>query len=230
MPLATKVEEYTTLVEARKACRLCPALVNPAVASGGQFDSDEIGPYTQWQGNLDAPLVVVAQDFADVTSFTERRGSPGEKVQTNLDLVRLLKEAGITVSPPRKDHPDDVLFFTNAVLCLKAGSMSAAVPARYFRNCGHAFLRRTVELVSPRAVVVLGKGALRAVTAAFDLPVDEPFAALVERSPSLLLASGLPLFAMYHPSRTVQNTARRWEEQQGDWRRLDAWLRSERAD
>ena len=125
---SSKQDSYANLVAARKRCCQCRELKNPSSISAGQLDSNEIGPYSRWQGNLNAPLVPVAQDFADIDTFIRLGGRPGEKVQTNLALVELLGKAGFKIDPPHENNHDNVLFFTNAVLCLKSGSMQKAVP------------------------------------------------------------------------------------------------------
>ena len=51
---------YTELVAKRKECRLCEShdLTNPSACQNGAYDmSGHIGPWTQWQGNLDADLM-----------------------------------------------------------------------------------------------------------------------------------------------------------------------------
>jgi hypothetical protein len=146
-----KNRTYNELVTVRKDCRACPQLVNPAVAANGELDSDRIGPYSRWQGNLHSDLVVVGQDFADVETFARVGGWPGENVGTNLTLVELLAAAGFTISPPCRGISSDQVFFTNAVLCLKHGSMQEAIPPACFRACGLRFLRPTIELVSPKS-------------------------------------------------------------------------------
>jgi uracil-DNA glycosylase len=215
----SKRSAYADLVHARRACRLCPGLANPSVVADGQFDSDEIGPYARWQGNLDSGVVVVAQDFAEAGTFQALVGWPGEHVETNLALVNLLAEAGLAASPPKRGQADDALFFTNAALCLKAGRMSSRVPARYFLNCGEAFLRPTIELVALAAVVTLGAGALRSVEAAFAINA-EPLIARVERSPPSSSARASPFSpctTRAGPSRTRSD---RWS---GSGPTVDAW-------
>lgn len=59
---------YTDLVAARKTCRRCATLTNPSSVASPP-DSERIGPYSLWQGNLNAPLIIVAQDFADLTTY-----------------------------------------------------------------------------------------------------------------------------------------------------------------
>jgi hypothetical protein len=53
---------YTALVASRKSCTACTGLINPASCGGGIHDSDHIGPWTQWQANLHADLMIVSQD------------------------------------------------------------------------------------------------------------------------------------------------------------------------
>lgn len=218
--------QYSTLVSQRKQCRACPRLMNPAAIDGGIFDSDHIGPYSRWQGNLDARLVVVAQDFADVDTFRRVQGWPGERVQTNLTLVKLLEAAGIDVLPPRMGVSDDRVFFTNAVLCLKAGNMQAAVPKKYFHTCGERFLRPIIELVAPAAVATLGVGALDAVLYAFGKRRSVGFRELMQQGEVFDLMETCRLFPMYHPSRTVLNTTRPLAQQTEDWKRLGVWLQT----
>lgn len=220
-----KARAYAELVAERKACRACPELENPAVTSAGRHDSDRIGPYSRWQGNLDAELVVVAQDFADTKTFEAVQGWPGEKVSTNLALVELAAAAGLSVSPPKRGVSDDQLFFTNAVLCLKRGKMQARIPEQCFRTCGRLFLRRTIELVAPRAVAALGAGALDSVLAAFGKPRRRgSLIALIEAGQTFDVAGGVRVFPLCHPSPTVRNTTRSFTRQKADWACLGRWL------
>ena len=184
------------------------------------LDSDRIGPYTQWQGNLSAPLMVVAQDFSDVAGFRKYRGWAGTDIQTNLTLQRLLACAGVKISVPAYGAPDDQLFFTNAVLCMKSGTQGGRqqnIPSRCFKNCS-SFLRRTIEIVAPTVVVTLGVGALKAARLAFPSENNEPLRAVVGRC--LPFAPGIALVPMYHPSPTVVNTHRCIERMCEDWSKL----------
>ena len=79
-------DEYLGLVEARRRCRLCPMLTNPSAVREGTLDSGEIGPYSTWQADLRADLVVVAKDFAPVEKFVDLSGRPGPRVRTNVRL------------------------------------------------------------------------------------------------------------------------------------------------
>lgn len=216
-----KRTRYLHVVAERKGCAACSGLANPSRIDAGRFDGDEIGPYSRWQGNLDADLMVVGQDFADVEGFRTHRGWPGERVETNRMLVELISEAGIHVSPPQFGTADDRLFFTNAVLCMKQGGMQATVPTSCFEQCGRRFLGPLIEIVSPKLVVTLGIKAAGSAGRAFGLsPAPKPPASGQLPRPIALIGNPAMLMCLYHPSRTVQNTTRSPDAQRADWREV----------
>lgn len=221
-----KEKAYAELVQARRECRVCaPELVNPSEVQGGALDSAHVGPYSRWQGNLDASVAIVAQDFADEASFASLGGWPGERVGTNLMLTELLAEAGIATRPPKRGEPADDVFFTNAVLCLKRGSMSTQISKRCFRECGARFLRPTMELIKPKVIVTLGLGALDASLPAFGLRRPPGgLADLVNRDQIFRVSASTVLIPRFHPSRTVRNVTRTEAQQREDWRRIRPWL------
>ena len=78
-------------VAERKACRLCaPALTNPAAVEAGRYDSDEVGPWSRWQGHLGARLMVVGQDWGDTRYFTRYAEREASRNPTNITLAKLL--------------------------------------------------------------------------------------------------------------------------------------------
>jgi DNA polymerase len=211
-----KQERYRDLVLDRKACDLCSgSLRNASRIDDGRFDGDEIGAYTRWQGNLNAELMIVGQDFASVEVFQDCRGWPGHDVTTNGVLRQFVAHAGINIRLPVYDQPDDRLFCTNAVLCMKEGRMRGPVPAACVRRCGRLFLRPTIELVAPKLVVTLGRAATQAVSEAFDL--NPP--ARLPASPGAILPSRLFnstwLMPVFHPT-----ASRSREDQRADWQQI----------
>ena len=91
----SKVVDYGQLVAARKACHLCSGLTNPADVEGGRFDAEHIGAWSLWQGNLDASLMVVGQDWGDKTYFIQHEGRSNPMNPTNSALVERIGIAGI---------------------------------------------------------------------------------------------------------------------------------------
>lgn len=215
-----KEERYRQLIAGRKSCDLCSGcLDNASKIAGGDFDCDEIGPYTQWQRNLYADLMVVGQDFADVEGFIANEGWPGNDVQTNKVLTSLVAEAGIKISLPVYGQSEYRLFFTNAVLCMKRdGGMRGRVPGQCVRQCGRHFLRPTIELVEPKLVVTLGRAATCAVNSVFDpsppgrLPTGGGGGGALH--PTRLFASTW-LVPVFHPM-----ASRSREAQREDWRQI----------
>ena len=218
-----KEKQYQELVSKRKSCGRCEKLHNPADVENGKFDSERIGPYSRWQGNLNSELVVVAKEFASVEKFIYYCGWPGtyKKVPTNRKLATGLGFAGISISPSGIGCSDDRLFFTNAILCLPPGNkMSNRVPSSYFKNCAKNFLKPTIDLIQPKAVVALGRDALRAVIKAYNLDKDKSSAVRNISKFPLSLTSGIKLFQVPHPSiGSIQ-------KQKEEWRNLGKYLNS----
>jgi len=169
-----KEKKYTDLVELRKNCRACAEMTNPSMVNGGTFDHGEIGPWSTWQGNLDAPLMVVGQDWGTPEVFKRYKGLEPYGPGTNQTLVEFLNEIGFPVEPPKNRITKGVLFFTNAVLCLKPGNdLQAPVYRRWFSNCVPKFLLPLIAIVKPRAVATLGREAFTALATVMDLPAND---------------------------------------------------------
>ncbi len=227
----SKVAVYKDLVVARKACHLCQGLTNPADIECGRLDSDHVGPWSLWQGNLDARLMVVGQDWSDADYFVQHEGRPWPRNPTNLALVDLIGIAGVQIGDAGSPVGCDVAFFTNAILCLKGaeGGLQGKVQPSWFKNCNQ-FLRRQIEIVNPAVVVGLGELAYRAILRGFGLkcgyPVDGKtwFRAEVEAESGRVLPNGSRAFAVYHCAQRILNTHRPIDLQRADWRRLRPFL------
>lgn len=216
---------YQALVRERRACRACPGLANASAIRGGALDVHEVGAYAHWQGRLDADLALVAQDFASVDRFVASGGRPNPSIPTNKNMVALFRAAGLPLSLPSAES-EDRYFFTNAVLCMKTGGMSAPVRTAHVRECARRFLRPTLELVRPRVAVALGSGALLGISEAFDLDYDGgPLRPLVERFATFDLPWGGVAVPAYHPSRLVGGRA----SCEAHWRRIAALLDESRT-
>lgn len=220
----SKLADYAQLVTARKKCHLCSGLTNPADVEGGRFDSEQVGAWSLWQGNLDASLMVVGQDWGDTAYFVRHEGREGPRNPTNLALVHLVGIAGISIGDPGSAVGRDIAFFTNAILCLKGseGGLQGRVQASWFDNCAQ-FLRRQIEIVRPAVVVGLGERAYRTILRGFDMP-SGPFRSEVEAPSGRTLPTGTRAFAVYHCGARIRNTHRPMAAQKEDWKRLRPFL------
>jgi len=210
-----KVTRYLELVEDRKICRACKDLKNPSEIKGGAYDSDEIGPWSRWQGNLDAELMVVGQDWGDDKYFEDHCGLDDAKNDANRFLRELLAEAGFDVADVGAEGGRGTVFLTNAILCLKSGGLGGPVKSEWFRNCGRLFLRPLIDIVEPKVVVGLGKRAYEAVLRVYGIQPGG-FREAVDCQEPTKLRDGVAAFAVYHCGRRGQNYHRNPDDQRKD--------------
>jgi DNA polymerase len=216
--------DYAELVSRRKACRACTGLTNPSAVDDGAFDSNHVGPWSRWQGNLSADLMLVGQDWGDTRYFRRFRGLDDDNNPTNRTLMKLLQGIGIVIGPPSSADNDGQVFFTNAVLCLKEGGLQGPVQPAWFLNCA-PFLRRQIEIIAPKVVVTLGAHALLAVRQALQLR-PRGLASSVADTEGEILVGTTRLFAVYHCAARVLNRHRKLDVQIQDWARVGNALRS----
>jgi DNA polymerase len=218
-----KLPKYRELVQLRKACDACRGVTNGSAIERGIYDCDEVGAWSLWQGNLNAQLLVVGQDWGDVDWFVRVKGFPTSTSKTNTTLVELLRAAGFNIRLANQTHDRGLLFFTNAVLCMKDGGAQAPVKPDWLRNCGSRFLRPTIELVRPKIVVCLGAKAYGAVMNAYQVQL-RAFSGAVDSGEPDLLPSGIYVFPVYHCGAYVLNTHRKLPQQIQDWKRIGNFL------
>jgi hypothetical protein len=98
-------------------------------------------PWSLWQANLNSEIVLVGQDWGDISYFRqwEGRDQPSGN-PTNENLQKLLKIVGIEIRKPR-DPQNQIVFFANVILCLKTGGLQGRVDDKWFTNCSRAFLK-----------------------------------------------------------------------------------------
>jgi DNA polymerase len=219
-----KIFQYAQLVQKRKTCRLCaPELVNPNVCENGIFDEAEhIGPWTRWQGNLHADLMLVGQDWGGADFYVKYQGIGDDQNSTNLAIRELLKSIKIPVELPREVQRGS-LFFTNSILCLRQSGLTGSTKSRWFKNCGNEFLRPQIELVNPKVIATLGYRAYRSVMDAFGVPAKSRMRDAVGET--ILLMNQYSLVPLYHPGR-LGTVSRSVENQTSDWQRVRSVLDS----
>jgi DNA polymerase len=221
---------YRELVARRKACRQCAGLMNPSACCGGRFDLDQIGPWTLWQGALDARVLIVGQDWGDTRYFTKWAGRDQPQGNpTNENLKRLLASIGIQIGRPR-DPQGQVVFMTNMILCLKtAGGLQGDVEYEWACNCAGRFFRPLMDIIRPEVIIALGKQPAWAILNAYDIrvPRSRSLKAVVSLGP-YRLPCGSWLLPMYHCGKRGVNCNRSLELQLHDWMACRAWAHSQR--
>ena len=217
-----KIKAYQDLVRSRKKCKLCDFLTNPSTIKGGVFDSNHIGPWSRWQGNLDSELMIIGQDWGDIKYFDDNKGYEKDDNPSNNTIRSLLASINIEIPQPSKSNETkNPIFLTNAILCLKKGGLSGPVRKRWFDNCGKNFLQPLIGIVQPKVVVTFGKYAYEVICKLYGLPKVMFKDAVILHKDGFFPTNGVLFFPMYHCSRLVINSkTRTLVEQIADWEKV----------
>src|SRR5579884_3764651 len=135
-----KDERFTQLVKQAQACYRCPRMEGRRRV------------LSRANGNLHARILFIAE--APGRLGGDRCGIPLSQDQTGRNFTLLLQAAGLT---------REEIFITNAVLCNPRDEDGRNAPPtmRELRNCSY-HLRQTLDILSPRTIVTLGRVALKA--------------------------------------------------------------------
>ncbi len=226
--MKTKQCLYDALVEKRRACRLCQDLnvVTLGDCRRDEYGSRHLGPWTEWQGNLDAELMVIGQDWGGTGNYVKQSGCDIDGDDTNANLVKLLGSIDLDIQAPSEHQrktpkAPGILYFTNAVLCLRQGNAtdsgkSGKEPvSKCFRNCAREFLKPQIEFVRPRAVVALGFKTLKAILWAYGLRFPRSLTSAVEAGP--ISIGSMSIVPVFHCGARSTNMNRSLDQQKQDW-------------
>ncbi|MBK7287032.1 MAG: hypothetical protein IPI95_07950 [Flavobacteriales bacterium] len=245
----SKQDAYQSLVKQRRTCSVCASAGYKNQTDLGD-DTNEIGNLSTWANDLDADILIVAQDFSNQEIYLRDKGRIEPKpitetskaseysTATNYYLRELTKLIGRDIGLPTGNSGKGI-FITNAVLCMKPGAMNAANPSSVISHCGTHFLRPLIEIVKPKAIVSLGAVPAQSVLKVYA--TENPELAALQRSafgpvfrkwPITLGKSGTRLYPMFHPGLLGQSQRRRaepsggngWELMKTDWLRMNSEL------
>jgi restriction system protein len=140
----------------------------------GYYDGDWISPWSISACNLDADLMIVAQDWSSTETLESQRWSdPALKearrrcghdadLATNRNLKALLKRHF------ELEFADT--FATNVFVFIKRGKISAKIPAKDLTYCAETYTLPLIEIVRPHMVLCLGQDTFNAVQRALGDP------------------------------------------------------------
>ena len=217
--MSNKKEMYLRLTEERKEHQFPEGLTNPSEIENGIFDkSSHIGPWSNWQGNLNTKIILIGQDWGDIKYYKMNKGID-KFIDTNKRIWQLFQEIDIDIGTP-EDPRDAEVFFTNAVLGIKTKSMDEAIKNIWINN-GKDFLERTIKIIKPQIIITMGKVAYTALTKVFpSLKKNTSLKTLIETNP-IPLPNNIKLFVMYHCSPSGDRYKNRsFEQQKLDWKRI----------
>ncbi len=226
-PVSRRQELYDALVERRKSHHFPDGLLNPSQIADGRYDSNHLGPWSRWQGSLDAEVVVVGQDWGDLPYFLENQGLDSDSELTCVNLRALALEAGWDLGTPHAPAATS-LFFTNAVLGIRKESGKSGKPPTPWVDDSTPFLVDLLAIIRPKAVVSLGASAFRACRLAIlgrqrhqRLPLGLPVGRAHACSP--IQIPNMPTwFAFYHCG-PLGMANHPYNLQVEDWRQLGRW-------
>jgi len=219
-----KQERYAELIQKRKRFTFRDKeLTNPSTTS---YDKEYVEPWAQWQGNLDARVVVVGQEFCDLDTFIKVQGTVERfedrfEYPANRNLREYLAFLGLDPGHPLAPNADNPVFFTNAVMGLKNGAMSSNFSDRWLEESRNEFLGPLLDIIEPCVVITIGTKATLTIGRLYGFPVG-PHGAMVSASPIRTVAGPL-VFPVYHTGGL--GLANRPKTQQiEDWLRIKAFL------
>jgi uracil-DNA glycosylase len=223
-PVHEREAEYPALVAARKACRVCVENSPGRLRSCAEFayDSQVVSLWELWLGHRHPKFVVVGQDFGNVDYFVRNRGRDAPGNQTNDNLHKLLRAAGVEAGSPPERDPLTPVFLTNSILCLKQGKMSAPIRSSWVKSCTDLHLRPLLRWLRPPVVVGMGACGWHAVRRAFGL-ANAPLRISLAVGSSWTATDATRIFAVCHCG-PLGLTNRPWPQQLADWRRIGETL------
>ena len=212
-----RAEKYNQLVAKRKKFEFAQGLLNPSQIENGKYDTGKhIGPWSAWQGNLNAKILLIGQDWGDIDYYRNNCGCDTDNNPTNKNLIELFKTIGIDIGLPSKPNYSAPTFFTNSILGIKDGGMSAQVTSLWAKESTENFLIPLLNIIEPKIIVTLGTMAYGEVARVYKLP-KQPLRKLIKTP--IKLSDGKYLFAMYHCG-GLGLANRSLELQKQDWAKI----------
>jgi len=218
----TKKDHYQNLVARFKKHRFStPELLNPHEIEN--FDFDVVNPWELWQGNLDAEILLIGQDFADSESLKNNLQQDWKKEKsssTNFALINFFKILGYPIAEISYAGTTELpLFFTNAILGIKKSDvqyMSKPVKDIWIRE-SKEYLQQLIDIVQPKHIIAMGSTAYKAVCGIYGIKPLSNIKEAIEAKTKL--PDGKSLFVVQHCS-PLGRVGRSLELQTEDWARI----------
>jgi uracil-DNA glycosylase len=218
---------YQELVEKRKKHIFPEGLSNPNNLENGCYDRcNNIGAWSQWQGNLDAKILVIGQDWGDVNYFIENEGKDTDGNPTNKNLKTLFCQIGFNIGLPSTPKVQPI-FFTNAILGIKGeigkNQMSGSVKASWIKDSNEHFTKELISIIQPKIIITLGAMPLYAMQLIYPKTIPkEKLGVLVYKNP-IQVEENIRLFAFYHCG-GLGLANRKMEDQKQDWLKMKPFI------
>ncbi|HMG16248.1 MAG TPA: hypothetical protein VK590_12410 [Saprospiraceae bacterium] len=170
-----KDQLYQKLIKKRKKFKFPPGIQNYSIV---KKELNYVDTWETWHNNLDADIMVVGQDFADVKAFERDKGkiepdATKFKYRTNENLALLFEEAlDIEIGHPISADNSKKLFFTNALVGLKEGGMQGSVHPILVYKSAETFLKPLINIVQPKVIIALGILPFQVINAIYNFKLS----------------------------------------------------------
>ena len=172
-----KKDEFRRLAEDVSRCHICEKMLTlPHIENSECLENDDHGlntdsPYVNrwnlWQGNLDADIMVIGQDYGlkEDGVAVEVCLNGDDSNPTDKRLKELIQGA---FGKPLDEIP---LFFTNMANCYRKRRTSGGMHSGWLPICANKYMERLIRIIRPKIIVVLGRRAFDALHCMENLSV-----------------------------------------------------------
>lgn len=230
-----KKDEFRRLAEDVSKCHICERLVTlPHIENSECLENDDHGlntdrPYINrwnlWQGNLDADIMVIGQDYGqkedgvaiEVCSYADSTNHTDRKLR---ELIECAFDKSLDEIP---------LFFTNMANCYRKKRTSGGMHSGWLPLCANKYMERLIRIIRPKIIIVLGRSAFEALHCMENLPVKcldpiksgkENYAEMIQHRYQIDLGDeSINVFPVYHPGANSQIN-RTFKQQLEDWEKI----------
>lgn len=228
-----KKEKYEALCEEVRNCTTCMNInFAPHIENSNCFIHDElvngetyVNRWNLIQGSLDAEIMVIGQDY----------GCYDEKYfVTDATLQKLFND----VFEINIKEKNEKLYFTNMANCYRKNKSTGAINTGCLALCTNKFMSRLINIISPKAIVVLGSEAFKALACCdkAKLVCKNPdknnapynFKTIMEHKYSLVFEDNheIAVFPVYHPGSNGRIN-RSYDMQKEDWTKVRKYIEGE---
>lgn len=159
------------------------------------------------------------QTEAKVERFPDKYEYPSNK-----NLKEYIEILGYDIGHPLNPNKRHPIFFTNAVMGLKPGSMSSNFEINWLKETREEFLKPLIDIIQPKVVIPIGAMATKTLGVIYNFKVIS-HKEMVNNSP--IKCADTLIFPVYHTGGLgLRNRPK--NQQIADWLRIKSWLGLER--
>lgn len=225
-----KQHEYNQLVEDFKKYDFKDEEIrNPYDLDVTEFNENYyvLNPWAAWQGNLNADILFIGQDFSDEEYFKENFENNWKKEidsPTNKSLKELFSLLDINIQLPTiESNQAHKLYFTNAILGIKRNGMSAKVYPKYYEKTSHLFTKRLINIIKPKYIIVMGAVAYNMICKLYNQTIEKKLSSAIDKNGTLKLDNHTQLFVVAHCSGLGKRN-RNYLQQKKDWSNIKQFI------